>query len=597
MRTLAFLAVVGLTLAAVAGCTTSAQSIGSTSGADESTIDINQALQGNQGGMQMLCGFGSVQTTPACTSLFNPPDGADYSVKDVCALVMASSTPMKLDDATQLFLTSPTGMKLLKTQADQAMTQQAIDQDFTTAINLCINGQAIQINQQNQNLANDPTIQAAAAAAQEEYWHEAVRAVALTFNRSLNPVYQGSVFKNLRGLFLSSVCYAGADTVGTLMQSQAAAQASSGTCSYTWDSSRIGACVASGATICSALGGYIDLSSLGLQSDDDTIDWIEDAADVGLESVCQSAGAVGSIACGAINVAGQQIKMALETGDNDWAECLGISQAATCLGTWLGSDRWTNDSGVQTPRQEQGADGNPWTVVSCCECQLNYIDRQRGWIYDTDTITSSQNWTGVIQQGDFATGNCGVKEGAEYIDDPNPSYWDDVRHLHKYEGCQQIDVVGATCSMTPVNPDGTPVKTGLELWSESTEAPTGQVLFPDRTESTNACTGTTDGTYCGGDGVTGDPATVYVCAGGEVTNATACSDFCQSSPRGADGAGTDSCGSVCSGIADGTYCGANGVQADAGTLFTCAGGQLATSSACTAFCQAGTPPGQDSCSQ
>ena len=293
--------------------------------------------------------------------------------------------------------------------------------------------------------------------------------MARVFNRSANPVYQGSVFSNLRGLFLSGVCYAGADAAGTLLQASAA-KSSNTQCSYTWDSSRIGACVSSGATICSALGGFIDISSLGLQSDDDAINWVEDATDVGLESLCKAAGPGGSIACGAINVAAQQIEMAIETGDNDWAECLGISQAATCLGDWLGSGGWSNASGVESPRTEQGSDGNPWTVVGCCECTLDYITRDRGWIYDTDTITSTQNWSGVIQQGDFATGNCGVKEGAEYVDDLNPSYWDDVRHLHKYHGCQRIDAVGSTCSMQPMN-GGTPVKTGLEVWDEGAEAP------------------------------------------------------------------------------------------------------------------------------
>ena len=41
-----------------------------------------------------------------------------------------------------------------------------------------------------------------------------------------------------------------------------------------------------------------------------------------------------------------------------------------------------------------------------------------------------------------------------------------------------------------------------------------------------------------------------------------------SSPRNADGAGTDTCGTVCSGVADGNYCGGNGLSGDPGTLFT-----------------------------
>ena len=123
----------------------------------------------------MLCGFGGAQTTPACTSIFKPATGADFSVKDICAVVMASATPMTLDAATQSFLNSPTGVELLKTQADQSSMQQSMERDFTTSINTCINGQAIQANQASETLANDPTIQAEAATAREEYWHEAVR--------------------------------------------------------------------------------------------------------------------------------------------------------------------------------------------------------------------------------------------------------------------------------------------------------------------------------------------------------------------------------------------------------------------------------------
>ncbi len=54
----------------------------------------------------------------------------------------------------------------------------------------------------------------------------------------------------------------------------------------------------------------------------------------------------------------------------------------------------------------------------------------------------------------------------------------------------------------------------------------------------DVCAGVPDGSYCGGDGVTGDPATLYGCAGGALASSAVCSNGCN-----ADGLadGNDSC--------------------------------------------------------
>jgi len=50
------------------------------------------------------------------------------------------------------------------------------------------------------------------------------------------------------------------------------------------------------------------------------------------------------------------------------------------------------------------------------------------------------------------------------------------------------------------------------------------------------CSQVADGSYCGGDGVSGDPSTLYQCAGGSLSSSSVCTAGCQ-----AAGAGADSC--------------------------------------------------------
>ena len=58
----------------------------------------------------------------------------------------------------------------------------------------------------------------------------------------------------------------------------------------------------------------------------------------------------------------------------------------------------------------------------------------------------------------------------------------------------------------------------------------------DDASSGDPCNGVADGSYCGGDGVSGDASTVYQCTGGALAWSTACTNGCQ-----ANGDGTDYC--------------------------------------------------------
>ena len=117
-----------------------------------------------------------------------------------------------------------------------------------------------------------------------------------------------------------------------------------------------------------------------------------------------------------------------------------------------------------------------------------------------------------------------------------------------------------------------------------------------------------DGLYCGGNGVSGDPGTLYACGGGKLATSQVCPHGCQKMSAGTN----DQCAAAPSGPSpascpsgDGLYCGGNGVSGDASTLYQCTGGNLTVAQSCSNGCQkmpAGTndqcaapPPPPPSC--
>jgi len=107
-----------------------------------------------------------------------------------------------------------------------------------------------------------------------------------------------------------------------------------------------------------------------------------------------------------------------------------------------------------------------------------------------------------------------------------------------------------------------------------------------------------DGLYCGGDGVAGNPGTLYQCTAGKLTAAQSCAHGCQTMPAGID----DQCGpapspppSSCPN-GDGLYCGGDGVGGVQGTLYQCTAGKLTASQACANGCQTMPAGTNDQCS-
>jgi hypothetical protein len=85
-----------------------------------------------------------------------------------------------------------------------------------------------------------------------------------------------------------------------------------------------------------------------------------------------------------------------------------------------------------------------------------------------------------------------------------------------------------------------------------------------------------NGTFCGGHGISGDPAKLYDCQDGVITLNKECGGSCNvGSP--------DACSACPNG--NGAYCGGDGIQGDSNTLYDCSGGVLSVIQVCPAGCQ------------
>lgn len=108
----------------------------------------------------------------------------------------------------------------------------------------------------------------------------------------------------------------------------------------------------------------------------------------------------------------------------------------------------------------------------------------------------------------------------------------------------------------------------------------------------SGCSGAANGLYCGGNGVTGDSNTLYLCQNGNLSVSQVCQNGCQPMPAGSDDACKSGGSMSCAGAANGYYCGGNGVSGNANTLYLCSNGTLTVSQVCSSGCQA-MPPGYD----
>ncbi len=105
------------------------------------------------------------------------------------------------------------------------------------------------------------------------------------------------------------------------------------------------------------------------------------------------------------------------------------------------------------------------------------------------------------------------------------------------------------------------------------------------------CDGASDGPHCGADLPGADHGTVYTCAGGTIASAESCQYGCSGSA--CTQPPSDPCASAFGG--DGPYCGSSLTGGDPSKLYQCAGGKTASSSTCSTGCQINPPGTPDGC--
>src|SRR5690606_29328863 len=93
-------------------------------------------------------------------------------------------------------------------------------------------------------------------------------------------------------------------------------------------------------------------------------------ANVGLETACDAYGV--TIACGVISEALAQIRQAIMTGTNDWAECTGVAEIAREFGR--ASEEYStgiSDKQFESPWWKAfNFDGTSYSI--CCHCARRY---------------------------------------------------------------------------------------------------------------------------------------------------------------------------------------------------------------------------------
>lgn len=95
-----------------------------------------------------------------------------------------------------------------------------------------------------------------------------------------------------------------------------------------------------------------------------------------------------------------------------------------------------------------------------------------------------------------------------------------------------------------------------------------------------------DGVYCGGNHIAGDPASLYQCTAGQISLIESCEAGCFRAPTGEP----DACNTECP-LGDGLYCGGNHIGGQEGTLYRCEGGEITAEEQCASGCFE-APPGQ-----
>lgn len=157
-------------------------------------------------------------------------------------------------------------------------------------------------------------------------------------------------------------------------------------CGFPFNRSRLNSCVQTGASVCRAANGQVNLGGLfppssitGYAALDGVMRVSADLTGSVVSGACQLGGRVTSALCGTIAEAAGQISSALRTGNNDWSHCVGADQMGVCIGTvynnWaLGYD--VANAG-RRPFAQPVRRGDDWDSL-CCMCERQYWEDRFG---------------------------------------------------------------------------------------------------------------------------------------------------------------------------------------------------------------------------
>ena len=458
---------------------------------DGSSIDLETSFKQDLLSMCLIMGV-SADGEPACKAA---------KITDICSLNYNS-----LDEATHFLADAKEVSSLAKSAQDRADFEKSLQDDFRDGVDHCLNAEKYKNQKVAQEIINqiqnDPDLpkkrlerraawvrslilstgsQAAWAAAYKDTYAKVLEAVDSS----------GAKILDSKGnqIMVSRAPYAFVRLVGSSLCSMAVNSLVSFSTSaeVNWNKDQCAqldasvnswqnpACKASLNTLCASISGVVNLREIAQNfpsadsSGDSYLGFVEDTASAALYMGCNRGGDVASMLCGVIGQSTNQIAKALQTGDNDWGECL-FGQYARCFGQrWLsGSGNWTNDAAIEMPRQDVDKNDQSWWVRSCCLCRQTTYGRSSGaW-----RPTAAEWDSSVIQQGDFKSGNCGVQEGKK-TSISNQKYT-------KYDACQRVDVLGNSCSLVKASGSDAPVPNDLTVWDAAQKNVTGQTISKAR---------------------------------------------------------------------------------------------------------------------
>jgi hypothetical protein len=202
--------------------------------------------------------------------------------------------------------------------------------------------------------------------------------------------------------------------------------------------SRLASCFRTAGSICDVAvsTGRINVDNFLPDSDNVAVDIAASLASEVASGACKLGATATQKSCALINAAAEQIKMAILTGDNDWANCAGTTQLGTCLGKTIGSRGWTNTNGVESVQTSTDPETQKnFEFTGCCLCDYNKFNAG----LFSDALVESYQVISVIQQGDFETGNCAYRENRGRFSIGNGQ-------RAQYQNCQKRYLAGNRCA-------------------------------------------------------------------------------------------------------------------------------------------------------